>query len=209
MELPQVSIYFKLSSEMLSRTSSHICGRWYLPMFLFRDGLFTLMYRASFMVLMRFWCSVPSKEKIVNSDSMTRDVEVIMYRGRGFQMFFKPLFKISCWLSNVSIITIHPVTFISIYDSTFFKDWIFILWSHEEVFECMTSFKMYFNPIFLARSLEAFTHPLMVRYNNVWFWSSGVARLWIVAVSLDFLQGWWLTLQLDSVECSVWIFAFS
>ena len=42
-ELPHVSIYFKFSSEMLSRTSSHICGRWYLPMFLLRDGLLALI----------------------------------------------------------------------------------------------------------------------------------------------------------------------
>ena len=48
MELALVSIYFRLSSEMLSRTSSQICGRWYLPIFLFRDGLFALMYKASF-----------------------------------------------------------------------------------------------------------------------------------------------------------------
>ena len=46
--------YSNLSSEMLYRTSSHICGRWYLPMFLFRDGLLTLMYRASLIVLRRF-----------------------------------------------------------------------------------------------------------------------------------------------------------
>ena len=64
MELPQVSIYFKFSSEMLSRTSSQMCGRWYLPMFLLRDGLFTLMYRASFMVLKRFWSSLPSMERL-------------------------------------------------------------------------------------------------------------------------------------------------
>ena len=43
MELPQVSIYFKCSSEMLSRTSSQMCGRWYLPIFLFRDGLLILI----------------------------------------------------------------------------------------------------------------------------------------------------------------------
>ena len=43
MELPQVSIYFKFSSEMLSRTSSHVCGRWYLQIFLLRDGLLVLM----------------------------------------------------------------------------------------------------------------------------------------------------------------------
>ena len=31
--------YFSLSSMLLIRTSSHTCGRWYLPMFLLRDGL--------------------------------------------------------------------------------------------------------------------------------------------------------------------------
>ena len=55
-----VIFYFNLSSGLLHRTSSHIWGRWYLPMFLFRDGLLTLMYRASFMVLMRFWSSLPT-----------------------------------------------------------------------------------------------------------------------------------------------------
>ena len=64
MELPQVSIYFRFSSVMLSRTSSQICGRWYLPIFLLRDGLLTLIYKASLMVLMRFWSSLPSMEKL-------------------------------------------------------------------------------------------------------------------------------------------------
>ena len=45
---PGSIIYFNLSSGMLKRTSSHICGRWYLPTFPFRDGLLTLMWRASF-----------------------------------------------------------------------------------------------------------------------------------------------------------------
>ena len=49
---------------MLSRTSSQICGRWYLPMFLLRDGLLALIYRASFMVLKRFWSSLPSMVKL-------------------------------------------------------------------------------------------------------------------------------------------------
>ena len=39
---------------MLTRTSSHICGRWYLPMFLFRDGLFLLIYRTSLIALLRW-----------------------------------------------------------------------------------------------------------------------------------------------------------
>ena len=35
--------YFNLSSEMINRTSSQMCGRWSLPTFLFRDGLLALM----------------------------------------------------------------------------------------------------------------------------------------------------------------------
>ena len=57
------SYYFSLSSEVLNRTSSYMWGRWYLPMFLFRDGLLTLMYRASFMALMRFCSSLPTMLK--------------------------------------------------------------------------------------------------------------------------------------------------
>ena len=50
-----IYLVFILSSELLSRTSSHTCGRWYLPTFLFRDGLLTLFYIDSFMNLMRIW----------------------------------------------------------------------------------------------------------------------------------------------------------
>ena len=56
------SVHFNLSSEVLNRTSTHIWGRWYLPMFLFRDGLLTLMYKASLMVLMRFCSSLPTED---------------------------------------------------------------------------------------------------------------------------------------------------
>ena len=56
--------YFCHSSGLLHRTSFHMWGRWYLPMFLFRDGLLTLIYRASFMVLMRFWFSLPIMLKL-------------------------------------------------------------------------------------------------------------------------------------------------
>ena len=45
---------------MLNRTSSHIWGRWYLPIFLFRNGLLTLMFTDSFISLMRFWSSLPT-----------------------------------------------------------------------------------------------------------------------------------------------------
>ena len=60
----RVLFYFSFSSGLLHRTSSHMWGKWYLPMFLFRDGLLTLIYRASFMVPMRFWSSLPTMLKL-------------------------------------------------------------------------------------------------------------------------------------------------
>ena len=101
----------------------------------------------------------PQYGKIVNSNRVTRDVDMAMYRGRGLKMFFKPPFKISFWLSYVFMITILPVTFISVYDSTSFKDWIFVLRGHKKVFDGMTSFQMYFNPIFLQVLLKLSLSP--------------------------------------------------
>ena len=58
------SCYFNFSSEVLNRTSSQIWGRWYLPIFLLRGGLLTLIYNASFIVLLRFWSSLPTILKL-------------------------------------------------------------------------------------------------------------------------------------------------
>ena len=52
------------------------------------------------------------------------------------------------------MITVHHVTFKSVYDPTSFKDWILILGGHKKVFDGMTSFQMYFNPIFLQILLK-------------------------------------------------------
>ena len=64
------SIYFNLSSEVLTRTSSQTCGRWYLPTFLLRDGSLTLMYRASFYL---FWSSaLPALTSASKENFMSR-----------------------------------------------------------------------------------------------------------------------------------------
>ena len=57
--------YFSFSSEVLNRTSSQTCGRWYLPTFLLRDGSLTLMYRASFIVLLWFKSFLPTMLKLL------------------------------------------------------------------------------------------------------------------------------------------------
>ena len=50
--------YLDFSSEMEDRTLSQMCGRLYLPKFLLRVGLLTLMYIASFIALAIFWPSL-------------------------------------------------------------------------------------------------------------------------------------------------------
>ena len=54
-----VGCYLSFSSGDLTSTSSHMCGSWYLPMFLFRDGSLALINIASSMVLAIFSNVVP------------------------------------------------------------------------------------------------------------------------------------------------------
>ena len=51
--------YLNFSSGDLTSTSSHMCGSWYLPILLFRDGPFTLINIASLMVLTIFGPACP------------------------------------------------------------------------------------------------------------------------------------------------------
>ena len=176
MEFPQVSIYFKLGSEMLSRTSSQICGRWYLPMFLLRDGLFALMYRASFMVHKRFWSSLPSMVKL---SMVTSWPEMLRWSYMGMGPLDVPCTSLQNFLLTLQYTHHHNPpchTYICMWPH-FFEEWIFVFWGHKKVFDGMTSFKMYINPIFLANVFIAFTESLMVRDNNVKLGSSDVITI--------------------------------
>ena len=54
-----VSQFFSLSSGIVNKILSHMCGRLYFPMFLFRVGLLTLINMASWMVLAILFSSLP------------------------------------------------------------------------------------------------------------------------------------------------------
>ena len=164
------SAYFNLSSEMLCRTSSHMCGRWYLPIFLLRDGSLTLMYRASFMVLRRFWPSLPTISKLSMVTLWPEMVEW-SWMGEGvLRCSFKPLWKVSCWLPNIFFLTIHPVAFISIYDPTLFPDGIFVFWGHERRFLMVSPpFKCTWTPYFLHVLLKFSLRPWWYG-TTMWGW---------------------------------------
>ena len=101
----------------------------------------------------------PHNTKILNSDIVTSDVVMVKYWGGGLEVFLEPLSKSSWGLSNVFLITLHPVTFVSIYDSTSLLDRILIFGSHKEVFDGGTSFKVHLHPMITVHLLEAFTEP--------------------------------------------------
>ena len=75
MEWPQG--HFSFNSDVVCRTSSHIWGRWYLPIFLFRDGSLTLMNKASFIFLRPGRSHVWNWRKLVSQQNLSSVFEKI------------------------------------------------------------------------------------------------------------------------------------
>ena len=134
---------------MLNKTSSYICGRWYFPVLLFREGLLTLKYRASFITLLRFWTSLPTMLKL--STLMLWPV-VLKWSNMGEGAFWCSLNLSPNALedSYIFLITLHHTTFVTIDDPTLLQHRIFVLWGHQEVFDGCTSSKVNLNPIVIA-----------------------------------------------------------
>ena len=180
---------------MLNRTSSHICGRWYLPMFLFRDGLLTLMYRASFIALLRFWSSLPTMLKF--STLMLWPV-VLKWSNMGEGAFWCSLNLSPKFLRTLLYIPHHtpPCHIYNCRWPTLLHHRIFVLWGHQEVFDGGTSYKVYLNPIVAAFFLDTLTQPLVIWYSYVGF--RGVVLLSVNCFVSLFL-GWVLHLDLNPV----------
>ena len=98
---------------------------------------------------------------------MTSGVMMVKYGGWGLLMFFEPLSKGSGGLPYIFLITLHPVTFVPIDDSTLFHKRIFVLGSHQEAFDGISSFEVHLYSIFLAGSFEAFTQPFVIWHHYV------------------------------------------
>ena len=99
-----------------------------------------------------FYCShlvqvlSPNNVEIVDGNIVNTNVAVGIYGRGGFQMFLEPFSKSSWGLSNIFLITINPVTLISVDDSTLPLDWIFVLGSHQEVLDGGVSFTIHLYP---------------------------------------------------------------
>ena len=84
------------------------------------------------------------------------------YSLRCLEMFLKPFTKCDRIFSNVLIIAVQLLALVSINNSTFILNFVFILGCHMDVLYCSVAFKICFNAILAKDVLTAFTHALQV-----------------------------------------------
>ena len=88
----------------------------------------------------------------------------------------------------------------------FIVDWVFVLWGHEVVFDGVTTFPVYINPILLANVFVALTESLMVWDHNVRFWTTITTGPSLVVVTSFLLEMSGCTSQFDSIDGPVRVF---
>ena len=159
--------YFKFVLRCIKRTSSQTCGRWYLPTLLLRYGSLTLMYRASFTVLIWFKSSLPTMLKLL----MVTLLPVMLlwsYMGEGD---FRCSLNLSPKVLEDSLIYSSSQSTLShwyLYMSSLCF-WIgsLSLESHQDVLDSGASFKVHLYPKLSANVLNALTKSTVVWHHYV------------------------------------------
>ena len=88
--------------------SSHICGSWYLSIFLFRDGSLTLISMASLMVLVMLWSSLATMLKFSSDTSWPVVFKWSCIGDDDFMCSLNLFSNCSAWLPYVLIFTVLP-----------------------------------------------------------------------------------------------------
>ena len=118
--------FFIFSSGIVNSILSHICGRLYFPMFLFRVGLLTLINMASCMVLAKLFSSLPMILKLF-IDVIWPLVFWCVNIGEGFFKCSSNLSKGSPTLSYIFLIAVNLSTTITVDDTVLIHHFIFVL----------------------------------------------------------------------------------
>ena len=160
-----ILFYFILNSEMLNRTSSHMWDRWYLPIFLFRNGFLTCMYIDSFISLMKFQSSLLT---ILNFSRVRPVVLKWSYIGEGA---FRCSLKLSLnVLEDSAMYSSSHSTLSHLYlymMPLFIGIWSFVFGCHQEVFDGSTHFKVYMYAMFLGHFFIFSLRPFVYGTTNV------------------------------------------
>ena len=122
-----MGFYLNLSSGHLISTSSHMCGSWYLPIFLFRDGSFTHTNIASLVVLAMVWSSLSTILKLSRDNSWP----VMLWWswiGWSLHVFYEPLCKWYAWFPSVFFHHSPPCHTWTCRSPHSFAGWYLCLW---------------------------------------------------------------------------------
>ena len=156
-----------------------------------------------------FYCSYlvlvlpPNNFETVDGNTVTTAVSVVIYGRGGFQMFLEPFSKSSRGLSNIFLITIHPVITISVDDSTLLLDWISVFGSHQEVLDGGASLAIHLYPKLFANVLDALTETTIVWYHYIRLLLGFV----IGSICWCLFSVWIVCFLLNSVESSCGVLA--
>ena len=134
---------------------------------------------------------------------------MVKYWGRGLVMLFELFSKGSARFSYIFFSTPLFFALISIYDSTLAVYRILVLGSHEEVFDCLSSFKVNLHPIFFACFLYSFTEALMVWHYHEQVLFVGIVWAPLIVCSSVFCSVRILTFQFCSIYGPYGVFASS
>ena len=161
------ALFLNFTSGDLTSTSSHMCGSWFLPAFLFRNGPYTVINIASLMVLAILWSSLPTNAKIVQRHLMTSDVMMVMDGWWSLHVFSEPVCKCSARFPNIFFITVLPATPEPVDHSTLLRDGTSPIMVYQEFLDGVAPFEKHFYPMFSVDIFAALPHALDVWDNYV------------------------------------------
>ena len=145
-----VGCYLSFSCGDLTSTSSHMCGSWYLLMFLFRDGSLTLINIASLMALAKFWSSLQTMLKLCP--------ETVHDQWCCALWTFLQIF---CLIPQCTPLHSPPCQTCICRSHHFSADDVPIFGVYQEIPDGIASSELHFNPMFSADVLAAFTQALI------------------------------------------------
>ena len=174
-------IYFNCISGDLTSTSSQICGSWYLPIFLLRDGSLTLNQHSLSDCSSHALVIPAHNAEIVQGHFMTRGLKVVIDGWWWPQVFPESFSKCSASLPYVFFLAVHPTTLIPVYHPTFLQYVIFVFWVDKELPDGIGPFKMHFNVMSSADVFAGFTQSLHIGHHYVWLLIGGTVCLSVLA----------------------------
>ena len=149
-------------SWVLAKTPSHIWGRLCLPMFLFRQGLWTLMYVDSLTVLTKPCSSLAYMLKL---SIMIRWPVVVWWLCIGEVAFSCSFYLSLNVLSDFSMYFSSHSTLSHLYQCALYV--LFVLWWCNYVLDCSIAPEMHADTILTTYTFDVFTEALYICYDYV------------------------------------------